>query len=304
MSVDTPHTGDVSVPNKHRLQRTLTPGRLYVRDGGWPISPLVKKPEEALIVALAKSLGRGLRWVTRFATAYLEARRLQRIVSICADFNPVVDQGGDDASGRGLARCDIRYLNLDHRTDRRTEFEFEMRSLGVSRYARVPAVPASPGALGCGVSHIIALREWNKSSRRLLLVCEDDAAFTVPRAVLDDLVEEFAEKSSLRVLALAHRTAWHIPISDSLAVSSDIQTTAAYVVKPDFVDDVVEVFEASVRKLRSGEPIRRSAIDIVWKQIQRDNLFAIPRQTCVIQRSGYSDVQRKRVDYYREGKTA
>lgn len=300
MRVDFQHIGGRFVLSDRSLTNGLRVRRRYVRDAAWPISPRARKPGEPFLVAMAKSPVRAALWSIRSITAPLEARRLQ---CVSARGDGVDLQGVSvvkEGSGRGLEQCDIRYINLDSRLDRRAAFEHEMEKIGVSWHARVSAVSANPGALGCGLSHINVLREWGATPGRLLLVCEDDAEFIAPRTDLDALIREFASMPKLKVLALAHRTAWHIPITKRLAISSDIQTTAAYVVKPESIGELVEAFDGSVRRLRLGVSARRAAIDIAWKRMQREHLFAIPTRTCVIQRAGYSDIQRSQVNYYRQ----
>lgn len=275
-------------------------GTNYVRDEGWPRSPTRRKPAERGLTFVAKAPIRAMRWCARFLTAPVEARRLQRV------YLEMVNTGGRNACvvasdlDQGLKRCDIRYINLDQRPDRRAEFEYEMRRIGVSWHVRVPATAASPGILGCGLSHTRVVREWTMAPGRLLLVCEDDAEFVSPRGELDALIEEFVARPELKILALANRTAWHIPICEKLGISSDIQTAAAYVAKPEIAGELVKVFDRSVRRLVAGAPAQVAAHDIAWKKLQKKQLFAVPRRRSVIQRAGYSDIQAKLTDYYGE----
>lgn len=272
----------------------------YVRDEGWPRSPTRRRPGERGLAFAIKAPIRAIRWCARFLSAPFEARRLQRLYIEKVDAGdrsvPVLSAGGE----QGLKRCDIRYINLDQRIDRRDDFEREMSDLGVSWHLRVPATVASPGSLGCGLSHTRVLKDWKRSLGRLLFVCEDDAEFVAPRQELDALIEEFVSRPELKVLALANRAAWHIPISERLGISSDIQTTAAYVVKHEISADLVEVFERVTRLLTGGAPDRIAALDIAWKELQKQQLFVVPRRRCVIQRAGYSDIQAKLTDYYGE----
>lgn len=273
-------------------------GTNYVRDERWPRSPTRRKPAEHCSTFVAKAPIRAIRWCVRFLTAPLEASRLQRTYLANVDVDgrkpPALAVDGDN----GLKRCDIRYINLNQRKDRRVQFEREMRGIGVTWHVRVPATAAKRGSLGCGLSHRQVLREWTRAPGRLLFVCEDDAEFVAPRHELDALVEEFVSRPELKVLALANRTAWHIPISERLGISSDIQTAAAYVLKPEIVGELAEVFGRSVRRLAAGAPDQVAAHDIAWKKLQKKKLFAVPRSRCVIQRSGYSDIQAKQTDYY------
>ena len=53
----------------------------------------------------------------------------------------------------GLDRCEIHYINLKHREDRRAEIQSEFKALGVTRFACFEAIADANGALGCAKSH-------------------------------------------------------------------------------------------------------------------------------------------------------
>lgn len=190
----------------------------------------------------------------------------------------------------GLERCSLTYINMEHRTDRRGHFESQAASLGLKHYRRFEGVRADPGGLGCSLSHQRILQEWSTSDAELLMVCEDDALFLASRSEIDAVIEEFAADSRLSVLALANNTPWRIPISDSLAISSDIQTTACYVVKPDAVSGLLDAARTSIAGFRAGNLVG-AAIDQVWKSFQREVFFAVPRRRMVVQMPSHSDIE-------------
>lgn len=270
----------------------------WVRDDGWPLTPARRKPGESIFTCAVKAPIRAVRWAVRFVSAATEAKALQKLFDDRLEQFVGESHAPTAESDCGLRRCDVRYINLDRRPDRRVEFEREMRSIGVSWHVRVGATVAKSGPLGCSLSHTRVLREWQMLPGRLLLVCEDDAEFVLPRHEVDLLIEEFVSRPELKVLALANRTAWHTPISERLGVSSDIQTTAAYVVKPEIVPQLADIFDTSVHRLAAGTPAHFAALDMVWKELQKKQLFAVPRRRFVVQRAGYSDIQDKAVNYY------
>ena len=272
--------------------------RLFERASGWPIGPLVRKPKDGTLISVAKSPIRAVRWVSKFPTAAIAASVHRRRISAASMQMEIPLRRNMHASSDGLTNCAIRFINLDARQDRRVQFEAEMARLEVTWHARHPGVLERHGAIGCGQSHIDVLRQWDDAQSGLLLVCEDDAEFVANRVELDSLIDDFQSIPRAMVLALAHRTAWTIPYSKRFATSSDIQTTAAYVIKKEFRSQLIHCFDSAVRQLRRGGSERRHAIDIAWKELQRDFLFVLPRTTCVVQRESYSDVRREYVNYY------
>ena len=63
-------------------------------------------------------------------------------------------------------------INLDRRTDRWTELEQEWK--GIFNLTRVSAVEASPGWVGCALSHIKVCEDAKARGDPFVLVWEDD----------------------------------------------------------------------------------------------------------------------------------
>jgi hypothetical protein len=210
---------------------------------------------------------------------------------------PMISVTGNLPGSYGLERCDVVFINLDSRPDRRCEIEQELLRLGILKYSRFVAKRAYPGILGCGLSHKELLTSRNGSSEKILMILEDDCNFLVSRDSLDSLVEEFALNESLEVLCIAQNSPWSIPISENLAVSSSILTTACYVVKPSAVEALIEAFSSSVNRLLNGDPTHLAALDVVWQSVQQKKFFAVPRRRTAIQRPGFSDIEQSWVDY-------
>ena len=101
---------------------------------------------------------------------------------------PVVQTMGP----RGLDRCEIHYINLKHRADRRAEILSEFKALGVAHFTRFDAIADANGALGCAKSHEAVLSSASISQDQLFMICEDDCQFIADRAAIDVAVEEFS----------------------------------------------------------------------------------------------------------------
>jgi hypothetical protein len=207
------------------------------------------------------------------------------------------EDGLTPRSAYGLDRCDVVYINLDHRQDRRIKIEEEVALLGLTEVQRIPGALADLPNIGCSRSHLNALNSWAPGENRLLLILEDDCQFLASREELDAVVEEFAVNARLEVLCIANNTRWSRPISDALAISAEIRTAAAYVVKVGSLCDLRAAMEDSIERLRAGEPPKRAANDVVWMEVQERRFFAVPRTRMAIQRPGYSDIQQHHTDY-------
>lgn len=97
---------------------------------------------------------------------------------------------------------EIVYINLDHRTDRKQEFETEIKKLGITNYTRIPGIYPGPlipdeplnrnRHIACGTVHknIVQYAKDNKLNN--ILIFEDDVTFTkdslhIIEKSLDDL---------------------------------------------------------------------------------------------------------------------
>ena len=131
----------------------------------------------------------------------------------------------------GLERCDIHYINLNHRADRRAEMQSEFKALGVTRFARFEAIADANGALGCAKSHEAVLSSASISEDQLVMICEDDCQFIADRAAIDAAIEEFYYNPHLSVLCLAYNAENEFSISQNLMITSDTQTMSCYILK-------------------------------------------------------------------------
>lgn len=198
--------------------------------------------------------------------------------------------------GYGLYNCDIYYINLDHRTDRKKDIQDEFHKLNLFNYKRISAVKKSNGALGCAISHKLVY-EKSLQSNNLILVCEDDVSFLLSKAQLDDLINSFYNDSKLDVLCLAYNALYTIKINNDFYISSNIQTMACYVIKPHVLNEFIKMANVSIEALNAGKSEEIYAIDQVWKRLQNKYIFALPIERAVIQRPSYSDIRNVNVDY-------
>lgn len=270
-------------------------GVWIVPDARWRANPLRRGAADSLSIWLVKIPVRVVRWIIWVCSAVVRARRLRTLY--LREGSGTAAQAASTGSAFGLERCDIRYINLDHRTDRREQFEAEMVRLGVTWHQRVVGVRDKNGSLGCRLSHINVLSEWNPSPGRLLMVCEDDVTFNCNAAEINKLLDEFAANPALKVLLLAHNSAWHVPASDAFGISADALTTACYAIKPEILRDLSDSFRKSAAMLAAGVPRHRAAGDVVWRELQKVQVFATTRKRCVVQRPSYSDTEYRPTDY-------
>ena len=198
----------------------------------------------------------------------------------------------------GLERCEIRYINLSSRSDRRRSLTREFHRLDLKFFLRFGAIEHKRGSVGCAKSHAEVV-STPAAAGKLLMVCEDDLEFLASRADLDLVVEDFAHNENLDVLCLAFNSIG-VPykISDYLSITNNTQTTACYVVKESGRQLLGQEFEKSVVKILRGDSDKKSAIDQQWKKLQNGRLFfAVPNLKMAKQAASFSDIEGRFVDY-------
>lgn len=207
----------------------------------------------------------------------------------------VTPEGLDVA--HGLDRCDIVYINLDHRTDRREKIEAEFAKIAARNVTRFAAHKHARGAIGCAMSHRDVIETANPATGRIAMICEDDLEFIVPRARLDHLIESFYRDSRMDVLCLAYNRRNGVAVSEDFLITSSTRTMSCYLVKPHVIAALRESARESVARLEAGEADKTAAVDMTWQSVQRRFIFALARPRAAQQSASYSDILGRAVDY-------
>lgn len=185
----------------------------------------------------------------------------------------------------------FRVINLAHRTDRWKQVTDNLRVLRVP-FERVDAVRNANGALGCARSHLKALREAMEEQTDLVAIAEDDAVFDIePFAIL----EQF-RASEADVLLLGYNIRASEPFSEAFCRIRASLTTSCYIAKRNAVPGLIACFQGAEDDLQKN--VHRP-IDIAWQALQKELTFVIPSggRRFVHQRPGYSDIEKRKVNY-------
>jgi GR25 family glycosyltransferase involved in LPS biosynthesis len=202
------------------------------------------------------------------------------------------------------------YINLDYRLDRKILVEREFSNLDIE-CIRIPAILHTDGAIGCLQSHIKVL-ETCDTDAEYIWVCEDDIEFLVPRVEIDKSIDAFM-KTNGDILCLAFNSKKETKYSDGFLRTTDNQTTSCYIVKRKFRLVLLDFWKSLLNSIETNtiHPLMDiylkldfnnsenlfNAADRAWKVLQKDYIFLIPEKRIAKQRSGYSDIEQKSVNY-------
>lgn len=201
----------------------------------------------------------------------------------------------------------IYYINLASRTDRKEQFEEEMRRFGIAKekIIRVEAIPTPGfGILGCGLSHKKALEMFIESPHETAIIFEDDFTFTLDINYVHYLLRSlFQEKIEFDVVMLAGnimrsvKTDW--PFLEKVL---DGQTASAFLIQKQFAPKILQCLKESTVLLedwhkKHNEKKHEYCNDIYWKVLQPESRWFILKPKCGIQRESYSDNEQKITNY-------
>jgi GR25 family glycosyltransferase involved in LPS biosynthesis len=191
----------------------------------------------------------------------------------------------------------IIYINLDHRQDRRQEFEAEIRRLGIpeSKVVRFSAYKLQSSLAGCSLSHAKALRLAHSMNLENVLLCEDDFNFHDDPAVVESNLQQFFQKvreENLEwdVVQLAYNIYNVEPKDDLLSIAQKVSNAAGYLVNRHMMIPLADAIEAVVDKLAATGHHWLYSNDVVWCQFMEKKHWYIFNTRIGYQRPSYSDL--------------
>lgn len=200
------------------------------------------------------------------------------------------------------------YINLDIRTDRRMIFEKQMEELHArdqadySFYpvARFSAIHHEHGAIGCSKSHLECLRIAKNNGWDHVLIFEDDAYFIHPEILVhqvNSFLSRFHDAWDVLLLSGNNFPPFKIEAPDCFRVAN-CQVATAYLVCSRYYDTLIQNFEEALAGLTANPANKPEfACDMYWKRLQRVDRWYLITPICVIQRAGYSDIEKQHVNY-------
>ena len=189
----------------------------------------------------------------------------------------------------------VLYINLSHRKDRRDHIEQQLVRWGVS-YERFNAVHHMLGHIGCTQSHIRCLelaieREWDH-----VCIVEDDMYIVDVPLFRQTLSTFLASSTPWDVLLLGGNVGPpYIKVSGARRVMN-AQTTTAYVVQKHYYATLLDNFKRGLQLCLSYH-LSQYRIDMYWKRLQRNDQWYILDPLTVIQKDGYSDIEKVYTNY-------
>jgi glycosyl transferase family 25 len=185
----------------------------------------------------------------------------------------------------------IVYINLDERPDRRKNMEKMTKPFG-DKAIRFSAIKDKQGIVGCVKSHIAVLKMALDKGWKNLLVLEDDAEWNEYYTGYNKL-KHLAELQ-FDAIMLGGTAVVYYP--DTLRLVN-AQTTTAYLINAHYIPTLLANFEEGLVGLLNTNHRDSYSLDMYWKSIQARDTWFVIMPPLVYQTPGYSDIEKKEVDY-------
>jgi hypothetical protein len=192
----------------------------------------------------------------------------------------------------------IFYMNLDYRTDRKEQFEEEMKIMNweTERFSAVYHKPPK-GTVGASKSLLSVLKLAKEREYKNVLIFQDDFTFLESKEVVEtELQKLFELKPDFDVCMLAYKLNHSVPENDFLIKVLHAQTATALLVNGHYYDTLIELYTESTPKLEMTMQHWLYACDTVWKSLmERDNWYCFNKRLGK-QRPSWSDCGNSFVD--------
>jgi GR25 family glycosyltransferase involved in LPS biosynthesis len=201
----------------------------------------------------------------------------------------------------------IYYINLEHRTERKEQFLNEMKLFGVpdSKIVRIDGVYIKgAGVIGCQYSHIKALTAFIESGHKNCIIFEDDFKITLDINYAKYLLRKVFEKNIQFDVVMLAGNIHKAETTEILYMykAHKISTTSAYIITREFAPILKELWVQHLPLIeeeykKSGNILSEYCLDVVWTQIQPQNIWYIFNPKIGKQRESYSDIENKVTAY-------
>jgi glycosyl transferase family 25 len=193
------------------------------------------------------------------------------------------------------------FINLEQRTDRLAHIHREFAKLGISG-ERVNAVKTTSGAIGCTLSHIKCIELAKSRNYEYVFICEDDITFTNQELFKSNL-ELFLNNDKIMwdmLIIGGNNVPPYQQVEPYCARVLNCQTTTGYIIKKHYYDTLINNFKTGLNGL-IREPTNKNqyALDMYWKQLQKQDFWYMITPPTVTQYESYSDIENRAVNYDR-----
>ena len=208
----------------------------------------------------------------------------------------------NDIIGKNNQIYTALYINLENRTDRKIQFEDELKNQDFYNFKRFNAVKDPvKGYIGCSKSHLECLKLAKQNNYPYVIIFEDDFEFLINKDEFHNLLNNLLQ-IEYDVFMLGYNTIEFLNITSYIPDKSiyrikNTQTASAYIVSARYYDKLISNFQDGLNLLQTTDEYSNYAIDQYWKRLQDKDIWLCYTKRIGKQRASYSDIEKRLVDY-------
>ena len=185
----------------------------------------------------------------------------------------------------------IFIINLKHRTDRWKDIMEELSTADVpmEKVERFDAIQKSPGWLGCTMSHFGCLSLAKDRGYRAVIILEDDFSIFEPCRFAENLGKIRDAGFAWDMMFLTGTVFDASPHNDHFNRIGLLFSCSAYVIQKSYMDTLLANYQEAIDL--------PDKLDENWKVLQRRDRWFVFKNRVGCQRSGYSDIEERYVNY-------
>jgi glycosyl transferase family 25 len=184
----------------------------------------------------------------------------------------------------------VVYINLKHRTDRRTSMETQFQKYFHIPVERFEAIQQSPGIVGCGKSHLAVLKNHlDTFPDQDLLIFEDDFEFLVEPEDFHQSMDCISDLDFDVVMLSYNLIECGKATYGLFGRVIEAQTASGYLVSKRYIPVLIHLYEWAIPLLESTGQHWVYANDQIWKPLQRRDRWYYFLRRLGKQSDGWSD---------------
>jgi GR25 family glycosyltransferase involved in LPS biosynthesis len=190
------------------------------------------------------------------------------------------------------------FINLESRKDREIATINEFKKLDIP-IERMNAREVDNKRVACSMSHLKCLQTAKNNKWSHVLIVEDDIQFLQPELFIDNLNKFLSSEINWDVLLFAgNNVPPYTKCGDFCIKVSRCQTTTGYLVLSHYYDTLINNIKKGIKLLlKNPKDHFFYAIDKYWLSLQEKDNWYLITPLSVIQREGYSDIEKKETNY-------
>lgn len=191
------------------------------------------------------------------------------------------------------------YINLQHRTDRNAHMQQQLSLLNIP-YQRFNAISMKNGAVGCSLSHLSLLNYAINNNLEHILILEDDIKFYNHTLFINQFNKciKNRENNWDVILLAGNNIKPYTNIDDTCIKITKCQTTTGYLVNKHYMKTLRDNIKDGIELLcKYPASPNLYAIDQYWFKLQEKDRWFLIIPITVAQLPGYSDIEKKNVNY-------